>query len=434
MPEWSDFTTLVDAELTQREEEGYAVADLHHRFGAGSPVRTPGEVEQWFATVDQAPRRPDFSYVEPSDLAEIRAQRPDGPRRLPLRLSREELADRLLGAWLGRCAGCALGKPVEGWERRHIYAYLEAAHAYPLDDYIPRLEVPGYRIGYHPQQPAVRGEIRFMPRDDDLDYTIFALLTLERHGHEFTSQHIAQGWLEQFPYHRVYTAERRAYANFVNNIWPPESAFHLNPYREWIGAQIRADLWGYVCPGQPERAAELAFRDACVSHVKNGIYGAMFVAATIAASFAVDSLQEAAQIGLTEVPKESRFAEMVRNVLDWSSASSSWEAVWEHINQHYGHYSPVHTLNNAAVVIMALLWGEEALGKTVCTAVMSGWDTDCNGATAGSVVGAFLGARRLPVQWTAPFNDTISSCVGDFPWGHISELAQRTLGQVTTLL
>jgi hypothetical protein len=38
-----------------------------------------------------------------------------------------------------------------------------------------------------------------------------------------------------------------------------------NDFNEWIGAQIRADLHGWVCPGQPALAAELATCDVAVA-------------------------------------------------------------------------------------------------------------------------------------------------------------------------
>lgn len=52
-----------------------------------------------------------------------------------------------------------------------------------------------------------------------------------------------------------------------------------------VGADIRCDIFGHACPGRPERAAELAFRDAVLSHERNGVYGAIFFAATLAAAF-----------------------------------------------------------------------------------------------------------------------------------------------------
>jgi len=129
-------------------------------------------------------------------------------------------------------------------------------------------DVPGGR-------GVFRAEIQGMPRDDDIDYTILGLHILESFGTEVTSEQIADEWLSHLQYASVYTAEREAYRNLANHLPIPETAVYLNPYREWIGAQIRADPWGYVMAGRPVAAADLAFKDARISHVKNGIYGEM---------------------------------------------------------------------------------------------------------------------------------------------------------------
>ncbi len=119
------------------------------------------------------------------------------------------------------------------------------------------------------------------------------------------------------PFGLTYTAEKVAYRNFTLGIWPPHSALFRNPFREWIGAQIRADIFGYVMPGQPEKAAELAFRDASISHDKNGIYGEMFVAAMIAAAFGASNAESIVNAGLNEIPEESRLAAAVRATQLW---------------------------------------------------------------------------------------------------------------------
>ena len=133
--------------------------------------------------------------------------------------------------------------------------------------------------------PSSRDNIEYMDRDDDMDFTILGLLALEHAGADISARSIANMWISKMPFAKVYTAERAAYRNFTQSIWPPKSAAHRNPFREYIGAQIRADIFGYVAPGLPERAAQLAFTDASISHKKNGIYGEMFVAAMIAAAF-----------------------------------------------------------------------------------------------------------------------------------------------------
>ncbi|MFQ6096164.1 MAG: ADP-ribosylglycohydrolase family protein, partial [Armatimonadota bacterium] len=329
---------------------------------------------------------------------------------------------------LGRIAGCMLGKPVEGRSRTDINALLEHAGAYPLSDYFPPIDpVPeGHRYP-RPDSPVLRGNIARGVRDDDTDYTLLGLHIIAEDGRDFTSADVGNQWMAHFPYHCVYTAERVAYRNLVAGLVPPDTARFRNPYREWIGAQIRADLWGYVNPGNPELAAEYAYRDASLSHVKNGIYGEMFFSALLAAGFAAHSLDEAIDAALSEVPANCRFAEAVRDVRAWADESEDWSVTWDKIRDKYGHYHGVHTINNAAVVIMGLSHSGGDFEKAICISVMAGLDTDCNGATAGSVMGLMLGAAQLPEKWIAPLNDRLQSALVGMTDCRISDLAERTV-------
>lgn len=420
---------LLKNEITQRWEEGYETNDVEGKL---STILTEGDLNKpklisLWDDFDQLPRRSDFPYEEPSTLETILKARSRGPRTLDLKISLDEYHDKVHGAWLGRCVGCLLGKPVEGWTKEKINNYLKLADCYPLDDYFP--EVVPHPEGYSLHSnyiEAVRGRINGMPRDDDIDYTILGLHILEEHGFDFTTKDIASEWLSHLPYNRVYTAERVAYRNLVNGLFAPETATYLNPYREWIGAQIRGDIWGYVAPGKPEVAAELAFRDASLSHVKNGIYGEMLVAAMISASFAHDDVVEIIEVGLSEIPRWSRLAETVMNMVRWSKTNDDWQSTWERIMWAHGQYNWVHTINNAAFVLLGLLYGEGDLGKSVSISVMAGHDTDCNGATTGSITGAILGAKELPIRWLTPLNDRVRSIIAGFSDSQISILAKRT--------
>ena len=220
----------------------------------------------------------------------------------------------------------------------------------------------------------------------------------------------------------------------MNRRWPPESATWRNPYREWIGAQIRVDIFGYVTPGWPEKAAELAYRDASISHVKNGIYGEMFVAAMLAASFVTGDVEEIIRIGLSEIPANCRLAEAVQDTLAWCRESSDWEEVWDRIHGKYGHYHGVHTINNAALVVMGLAFGAEDYEQGIVVTVRSGGDTDCNGATVGSILGAKFGVDGLPDKWVGVLSDRLMSCVRDCNDNRISELAERTHRVATQML
>jgi len=372
-----------------------------------------------------------FPYMEPCALEDIRAQRPDGPRRMECSLTDAQVYDRIHGAWLGRAAGCILGKPVESWTRAQIDSYLRLADALPLNDYIPLVEGYADEFEYSDllkkrNADCFRSNIRYMARDDDMDYPVLGLHILESHGPDFTSLDVANTWLDRLSYNLVYTAERAAYRNLVNQALPPESATYRNPFREWIGAQIRADILGYVCPGWPEKAAEFAYRDAVVSHVKNGVYGEMFVAAMLAAAFATNDVEEVIRIGLSEIPGNCRLTEAIQDTVEWCKELADWGKIWDNINEKYGHYHTVHTINNAALVVMALMAGRLDYEVTIVTAVRGGWDTDCNGATAGSICGLMLGAEALPQKWVGVLNDRLFSAVRGYDTCRISDLAKRT--------
>ena len=423
---------MLSHELAQLREEGRDPGRLAEEVErALAEGLTPERFDALYAKLDDAPAVEGYPYVEPSDLDGIRSERPNGPRELPFSLSSEELYDRIYGAWLGRCAGCALGKPVEGWPRERIERYLRAAGAYPLDNYFPVLDPFPKGLALHKNwHETALGRVRHMARDDDIDYTIMGLHILETHGLDFTTDDVAQEWLSLLPYDQVYTAERVAYRNLINWIRPPKTARYQNPFREWIGAQIRADAWGYVAPGKPEIAAGLAFRDAALSHTKNGIYGEMLVAAMLAAAPVTSDVGEIIRIGLTEIPERCRLAEAMRDALEIHRLCPTWQEAWDRLMKKYGGYHTVHTINNAVIVLLGLLYGGGDLERTMCIAVMGGFDTDCTGATAGSIIGMMLGAGKLPDKWIAPLNDLTKSFVVGFNDSRISDLAGRTAALV----
>lgn len=427
MYELRDLHELVGAELVQSRESGRDLSELEPVVLGALASGSPDELSRALQLLADAPTRRDWRYEEPSTLPAIEAVLPAPDKSSLGALDDESLSDRVRAAWLGRCAGCVLGKPVEGWNRYAIRSYLEAEGAYPLVDYIPGPR--SSRDGFEMREcwaETTRGHIEFVSRDDDIDYTILGLHVLEEHGLDFRPEDVGREWLDHLPYARVYTAERAAYRNLVDGLVPPETATHRNPYREWIGAQIRADIWGFVSPGRPREAARLAFRDASVSHTQNGSYGAMWVASLIAACFVMPDMRSALAASLAHVPPRSRLAEALRLVIDLHGSGLDWESARDRLEVEYGHYSFVHTVNNASAVAAAVLWGDGDYTRTVGLAVQAGWDTDCNGATAGSVFGALHGTDAIPRSWTGPLNDHVRSAILDFDHSRISELASRT--------
>ena len=422
---------LIKAELKQRAEEGCDTTEITERITVALQGKDNNDdIYQLYEELIALPIEKTYPYIEPSDLETIQAQRPSGVRDLEIDWNSERIYDQIYGAWLGRAAGCVFGKPVEGWPKARIDKYLKDHNIDILDNYLPFDEkvLPGVH------KVSTRGNINFMPRDDDMDYVIIGLLALEKRGIKTSARTIANTWVDRLPFNVVYTAEECAYRNFVNSIWPPLSGTHRNPFREWIGAQIRADVFGYVTPGLPEIGAKLAFNDASISHDKNGIYGEMFVAAMLSAAFKLETVKEIINAGLAEIPKNCRLAEAVKDTMHWCEILPTWELVWEKINESVGHYHTVHTINNAALVVMGLYFGEDDFEKGIVCTVRGGWDTDCTGATVGSILGLRLGAKNLPSKWISPLNDRLKSVVRDENDNKISELAKRTLSVAATIL
>jgi ADP-ribosylglycohydrolase len=272
--------------------------------------------------------------------------------------------------------------------------------------------------------------VKHMVEDDDMNYTIVGLDILEKYGYDFTPDDVAESWLMNLPILHLCTAERIAYKNLINLVMPPYSASYRNVYREWIGAQIRADFFGYANPGNTQMAAEMAWRDGSVSHVKNGIYGEMWVAAMLAAAAVTDDIEEIVLAGLAEIPEKSRLAEDIRRVIAWKKEAIHWEAAVDLIHRQYNESNPhhwCHTNSNAMIVALGLLFGERDFEKSIGIAVSAAFDTDCNGATVGSIIGMIHGAKALPDKWIAPLNDLIRSGVDGYGLIKLSELAERTV-------
>ncbi|MGI6336963.1 MAG: ADP-ribosylglycohydrolase family protein [Eubacteriales bacterium] len=369
----------------------------------------------------------DHPFVEPSSLDEIRAARP--AQRKAYAKAAPDLG-KLRAAWAGRIAGCLLGKPVEGLRRKTLYPILREAGNYPMTRYIRRSDYDPARyeaLSFNPDRCWADTLDGWAPVDDDTNYTTVALKLLETCGRDFTPADVVDVWTDTLPMNATCTAERVAYRNMALCLEPPMTATYRNPYREWIGAQIRADLFGYVNPGDPETAAEYAWRDACISHVKNGIYGEMWVAAMLAAAAVTDDADEILDAGLSQIPEKSRLYRDVGLVRGLYREGVPAEEIIERIHQAYDEHTQhgwCHTNSNAMIVTMALLCGGWNFGRSVCLAVQAAFDTDCNGATVGSIVGMRNGS--VPEEWTAPFAKGLRTSLVGFGEMTLDELAQRT--------
>jgi ADP-ribosylglycohydrolase len=419
-----DARDLVPDEAEQLRLSGYPVGELETHARAAADRGDLPRLAEIELTLAQLPRDPGWPYHEPEDEPTLVSH----SRALsPRPVEDDRLAARLQGAWLGRAVGNTLGKPVEGLTRQEVERYLRAAGQWPQRGYLPLLDpLPDGVARLHPSAPvATAGNFTDVPRDDDIDWTILGLHLLERYGSSFTTDDIAREWLDRIPFSQTYTAERAAYRNLAGGVRPPETATVRNPYREWIGALIRADAFGYVAPGDPGRAARLAMRDARLTHTANGVYGEMWAAGLVAAALAADDVQDAFGQALQLVPGRSRLAATLREVSEIRRRRATVSEALDWVDLTLSHYPWVHTINNAALIAIGLLWGRDFL-DAVGIAISGGRDTDSTAATVGSVYGALHGAQAVPAE-LGQVDVQVRSAVRDFDRVTIRELARRTL-------
>ncbi|WOX24940.1 ADP-ribosylglycohydrolase family protein [Streptomyces solicathayae] len=343
------------------------------------------------------------------------------------------LRARLHAAWLGRAAGCLLGKPVEKLPLHAIRALARAAGNWPLTTWFTERGVPPALLAAHPWNrrsaaTSLAENIDGMPEDDDLNYPLLNLLLLQRYGRDFTTADVARLWLDELPAGRTFTAERVAYRNLLDGIEPPLTAVHRNPFREWIGALIRADVHGWTHPGDPHAAAAQAYRDASLSHTANGVYGAMFVAAALAtAATGTADVHRSLAAGLAVVPPRSRLAVAVRFGIETARTTPDFDTVVDRLHAALGGYHWVHAVPNAALLAAALTHADGDFSRSICAAVSGGWDTDSNGATAGSLAGLLAGhPDRLPERWTGPLKNRLATSVPSFDGIGFDSLAALT--------
>lgn len=413
------YSSFAELEYRQSIDEGLDIEVYGELFKAIS-LLPKGETKKkltdiLFDIISEAGLREDYQYVEPSELDEIRALRkcnlPQG------KVDRTGLLKKIEGAWRGRISGCMLGKSIECIHVENLHPFLKGTGNYPMHRYILRSElteenIKKYNYGFAFTKYV--DEIDAMPVDDDINYMVIAQEIIEKFGRDFTPYNVIETWVSRLNRDYCFTAERIAHANYIVGLVPPYTATHKNPHREMIGAQIRGDYFGYINPGDPETAAAMAWRDASVSHIKNGIYGEMFAAAMVASAAVTSDVKEIIYGGLGEIPHTSRLHEEITKVIDWYEAGKSRE---DFLNEFYKRYDDCdgydwcHTISNATIVVLSLLYGEGDFGKSICMAVETGFDTDCNGATVGSILGMANGIDAIPEYWTKPFNDTAHTSI-----------------------
>ncbi|MFX1344820.1 MAG: ADP-ribosylglycohydrolase family protein [Promethearchaeota archaeon] len=352
-----------------------------------------------------------------------------------IELNYKEYYNRVFGSWLGRVAGDFVGVPVEAWPYEAILKKYGDITDYP--------------------EPINLNHV-----NDDEMYEIVALIAMEKYGINLTAQQLGQEWLNLLSRKdNIFTAEKIAYDNLEAGILPPKSGILNNFYYDFIGAQMRADIWGLITPGCPEMAKKYAQMDGCISHAGVGIEGEIFLAALISQAFFESDIRNNINNALKFVPpeKDSLFTQTVLKAINiYENNKTDFRAARQILINEYwikemvskvissslvfkrdfvrslvinSGMGKIHTLPNIGIIILSVLYGaqdrEDPFGRSICIAAMMGYDTDCNCGNIGALLGTTYGADKIPAKWKDPLQDTFSTYViGHEKW-KISELSKR---------
>jgi ADP-ribosylglycohydrolase len=335
---------------------------------------------------------------EPASWGEY-AARIDGGLILSGRVPVEMYVDRVRATWIGKCIGTALGDPIEGWPRERIAAEHGIVTRYLVE---PKIE------------------------NDDTAYPILVLHALDEYGPGFTARDLALEWAGHLPF--AYTAEWSALENIKAGLFPPESRWAGNPCGAWVGGQMRTEIHGLLHPLEPERAGESAFRDAVISHYREGLEGAVYAAALVSLAFGEPSIDVLLRDALRYVPSRGRVRETVERAIDLCRRRGEWDGVMEALGPTLDRYHWIHTLPNIAAVVVGLVLGEGEFERSVLTTLRCGYDTDCSAGQTAALMGCLLGIDRIPDAWRGPIGEALKTYVDGFERVGFDDLVDWTVG------
>ena len=325
-----------------------------------------------------------------------------------MRFNQKELFDKINACWIGKSIGGTLGTPFEG--RQEL------------------LDVTGFNSP--PGKP--------LP-NDDLDLQLIWLRALENHGPLGINERIlGEYWINYIPPN--WNEYGIGKTNMKAGLLPPLSGDYNNVWKHSNGAWIRSEIWACCTPGRPDLAARYAYYDACVDHgTGEGTYAELFTAAVESAAFVEEDREKLINIGLSYIPSECRMAASIRVVLDGYRKKLDWKTVREQVLKDSADLGWFQAPGNVAFTVLGWLYGEGDFKKSLLIAVSCGDDTDCTGATLGSILGIIGGRESIPKDWIAHVGDDIISVaidrgsMGNLP-PTCTALAERTMAMTRQVL
>jgi len=281
-------------------------------------------------------------------------------------LDSEQWTAKIHAGWAGKVAAGSGALPTEMWPKERIR------------------EKFGVLTG-PPQKPTPRGPL------DDTTLALLGWHTAREFGPDFTTAQIAQEWVDHLKDSDLQGGGfGREFLDALTRLrrgeQPPIRS--ESPRAEWIAAQMRAEIWGMLAPGDPARAAEYAARDAAVFNTGNGVYAAQFVAAIASQLMTDPDIPAAIAIARRQVPANAVLARLIDDVTGWHQEEpNDWEKTWQRF---------VDTYRDRSLEKRFAAWGLDWLVET------GGWPE-------AEVLAEYRGRKN--VLRSHPFSDNEPACL-----------------------
>lgn len=226
----------------------------------------------------------------------------------PTALSQEVWAEKIHAAWVGKVAAGSGALPTEMMTREQIAAKYGVING-PV------------------QKPTPKGPL------DDTTLAFLGWQTARDHGADFTTADVAREWVDH-----ITDADLKGGGfglEFLDGLkrlrrgeTPPIRSG--TPREEWIAAQMRAEVWGLLAPGNQALAAEWARRDAELLNSGNAVYAAQFVAALTSRLMVDSDVAAAIDAARTVIPRDCALDRVIADTIGWHlQGPTDWGATWD---------------------------------------------------------------------------------------------------------
>jgi len=294
-------------------------------------------------------------------------------------LTADELEDKIRGGLIGQILGNLNGLP-------HEFKYIDEPGK--VENY-----TPGLPDGAH--------------TDDDTDIEWVYLAEMATTGKTFVPpERIAELWRANMN-DRIWCANLYARRLLDLDLSPPLTGrIALNPWSVFnISAQFVSESFGHIAPGMPQTAARIGIHYTHMAVDGEPIQTTQFFTAMIATSFFEKDAEKIVAAGRAALDPKSAVVGVVDDVMAWWKENpKDWRETRRRIKEKYTRHGGGmrdrngYELNTAAIVGALLYGGAEDLVGTLRLAFNFGWDSDCNAATCGAIVGVVRGKKWIDAQ------------------------------------